>query len=213
MFGLAALAAVAAMAFVGGSSAMANGPSSLCKTHEDPCAAGNRATGVHMVAVGDTVLKTNVATVLCLGSLASGNTENGGLGSPLGITMTAITWTSCGTTAAHNNCDVLTTKLGLFDALTTSLNLGTATALGTEVLVECDLAIDLHCVYGGTVTGFKVEGAGHTAGAGNGMFTATELSVPKTGGFFCPNTSLWTALYEPLEKLYEVRSPRHSQAA
>src|SRR4051794_10011984 len=38
MFGLTALAAVAAMAFVGASSALATTSTSMCKVHQEPCA-------------------------------------------------------------------------------------------------------------------------------------------------------------------------------
>jgi hypothetical protein len=86
-------------------------------------------------------------------------------------------------------------------------NLGTATALGGEALVECNLGIlgTLHCVYGGPkVEGFSLEGALHQAGTGHGMFTTKELTVPiveKISGA-CPSESKFTALYEPLVHLW-----------
>jgi hypothetical protein len=201
MFGLAALAAVAAMAFVGASSAMGEN-TAICKVHEEPCASGNIAQTVHMVA-GTTILETDLTTVLCLGALGVGTTE--GLGAPAGYTITSLTWSNCGTTSAHNNCTVTTLQNGLLDVLKTALNLGTAAALGTEVLVECNILLGFHCIYGGgEVKGFKVEGALHTAGAGHGMFTAKELLVPKVGGLICPKESFWTALFEPLEHIYGV---------
>ncbi len=215
-FGLAAIAAVAAMAFVGASSAMATGHTALCKTHEDPCAEANLVKNIHMQA-GTTILKTSLATVLCLKSSAVAHAEHGGLSlllviehpsgekltiiDPLGFQVLTLTWENCGTNAAHNNCTVTNLKLPLIDLLKTALNLGTATVLGAEVLVNC-VGI-LHCVYGGKeITGFNVEGALHTAGAGHGMFTANELSVPNVGGLLCPSTSKWTALYEPLEHIF-----------
>ncbi len=202
MFGLAGLTVVAAMAFLGASSASANQSTALCKVHQEPCAANNLATSVHMVA-GITSLKTSIATVLCLSSLVQGTPEP--LGKPQGVTLTQVLWNNCGTNAAHNNCTVTTLKPGLIDVLKTALNLGTAEALNTQVLVFCDLFIDLHCVYGGaSVKGFSVEGALHTAAAGHGRFIAKELEVPNVSGAFCPEKSFWTASYEGLEHQYIV---------
>lgn len=199
VFSLAAVAAVAAMALVA-SSAMATGSTSMCKVNETPCAAGNQVKSLHMVA-GTSVLKTSILTVLCLSSLAQVPITTT-LGNPLKTgALTSLTWENCGSNAAHNNCTVTNLKLPTFDVLRTAAGLGEATALGAEVLVLCGES--LHCVYGGAaVTGFKVEGALHTAGAGHGMFTASELKVPKVSGFLCPAESKWTALYEPLEHVF-----------
>jgi hypothetical protein len=213
MFGLAVAAAVASMALLGASSAMAEGNTALCTVHQDPCLDANLVSGVHMVA-GITTLQTSVAKVLCLSSLAQGTVETDATtgkrlsasGKPLGVNVTALTWSNCGTNAAHNNCTVNTLKGGLIDLLRTALNLGTATILGSEVLVECNIGFTLHCVYGGEVAGFGVEGAGHNGGlAGNGMFNANALEVQRLKGLFCPEESKWTALYESLTALYGVK--------
>jgi hypothetical protein len=202
-FGLVAMAAIAAMAMLGAASAVASENTSLCKIHQEPCAEANRAKTVHFVA-GTTVLKTSILTVLCLSSLVKGEVEGTGLATapnPLGVKVTELLWNNCGSNTEHNNCEVKNLKLPLFDVLKTALNLGTAIALGPEVLVKCGES--LHCVYGGKeVKGFTVEGALHTTGAGHGMFTATELEVPFVSGFLCPSVSKWTALYEPLEHLF-----------
>jgi hypothetical protein len=216
MFGLAALTAVAAMAFVGASSAMAKENTALCKVHQEPCAEGNLVSSVHMIAL-DPILETSLATVLCEESLALGAVEKNektkkflaAAPEPLGVNITELTWKNCKTTgSATNNCTVTNLKLPLFDVLKTALNLGEATALGAEVLVKCTnipLIGELHCVYGGASVGpFAVEGALHKEKTGHGMFTATKLTVPKIKGTFCPETSKWTALYEPLEHLFIV---------
>lgn len=205
MFGLAAVAAVAAMAFIGASSASATS-TALCKVHQEPCAEANLVKSIHMVA-NDPILETSIATVLCASSLAVASV--GALAAPQKATVTTLTWTACKTVgSATENCTVTNLKLPVFDVLKTALNLGTAVALNPEVLVKCtNIPIfgELHCVYGGpAVEGFSVEGALHLAGTGHGMFTATKLTVPKVKGFFCPETSKWTALYEPLEHIYIV---------
>ena len=52
MFGLAALAALMAMAFVGVNSAMGE-ETALCKADENPCAAENIITHVHETTLSD----------------------------------------------------------------------------------------------------------------------------------------------------------------
>jgi hypothetical protein len=210
IFGLAAITAVAAMAFIGASSATA-GTTALCTANETPCADLNLASTVHLESVGSTVLLSSV-TVLCLKSLAQGNVEvNATTGkrlaaSNLGVKLTALTWEKCGTNAAHDNCTVSNLgELALFDVLRTVAGLGTANALAlnqthVRVLVNCS---GLHCIYGSpNVTGFTVESAGHNGAAHKGLFKAKGLTVPELSGFLCPNHSLWDALYESLTNLY-----------
>ncbi len=227
MIGFAAVAAVAAMALVGASSAMASQSTALCTKNENPCKtkAGleaekvatpteNVVSSVHFVNIGSPELKSTFLglpiTILCLESLALGTVEGTGLATapnPLGVSITELTWKKCGTNAEHNNCkEIKTLSLPLFDVLNTGENKGTAIALGptggtskTEVLVECTIAgVTLHCIYGGTeIKPFSVEGA-LVGSSGHGMFTATNLVVPMISGKNCPAESKWTALYEPL---------------
>jgi hypothetical protein len=72
MFGLAALAAVAAMAFVGATPASATFDTQLCKVNEGLlCPAGQAQTHFHLVLVPGTVWKLlNPITILCLGALS-----------------------------------------------------------------------------------------------------------------------------------------------
>jgi len=201
MLGLAAVAAIAAMAFLGASSAAAL-PTSLCKEASESleCPAGQRAHEFTMAA-GTTVLKTSLLTVLCLGSKGTGVvTSANNLGTPLQVEVTSLAWESCGSNAEHTNCTVENVALPTFDVLKTEADLGEATALGASVHVTCS---GLNCYYGGAAVGpFVVESSGHTEGSGKGMFTASELSVPKVKGFLCPKESFWTALYEPTEALW-----------
>jgi hypothetical protein len=201
---LSATMAIAGMALLGTSSATA-GNTALCIIHESPCAVPNRVSSVHFVS-STTTLLTSLVNILCLSSLFSGTTENGGLGNPLGITVNSLTFSNCGTTAAHNNCTKTVLKPGLIDILRTALQLGTATWLGLEVLVECLISggITLHCVYGGAaVTGFVVEGALHAGGGGHGKITGS-LTLPKVSGLLCPATDIWDIVYESLSHFFLV---------
>jgi hypothetical protein len=201
MIGLAGVAAIAAMAFVGASSAMANGPTALCKTNEEPCQAANLTGHVHFESVGEPTLSTTSPnlTIKCLSSLALGDAEE--LGNPTGVTLTQLTWTGCYTAPfVSHNCTVTTVVPGLIDVLRTLPNLGTATALGTEVKVTCGAVIN--CIYGGpTITGLTVEGALHNGSASHGKLKAPGIAVPKVKGL-CPSASTWNAEYESLEHIF-----------
>ncbi len=204
MFGLTALVAVAAMALVGASSAMASESTALCKVNEEVCASGNQVKAIHMVTVGEPLLHTNILDVRCLSSLAQATVGALGTAPTAQVaTVTSLTWTGCGQGENKtHNCEVTTLKNPTFDVLRTAPNKGTAIALNAEVLVLCSGF--LHCVYGGKeVKPFTIEGSSATAG--NGMFTATKLSIPVVSGFLCPSTSEWTALYEPLEKIFGAK--------
>jgi hypothetical protein len=202
MIGLAAVAAIAAMAFVGASSAMANGPTALCKVNEEPCAPGNLTGHVHFESTEEPTLETETPklTVKCLSSLALGDAE--ALGNPTGVTLTELLWTGCylAPFSGTHNCTVKTEATGLIDVLRTAANLGTATALGTEVRVTCGAVIN--CVYGGpTITGLTVEGALHNGSTSHGRLKAPGIAVPKVKGL-CPASSKWTATYESLEHIF-----------
>ncbi len=205
MFGLAAIAAVAAMAFIGASSASATS-TALCKVNEDPCAAGNQLSSLHMTNTAGTLGELLAIggielTVLCLNILAQA--EVLALGSPLSVHTKELNLTNCGTNAGHNNCTVNTAiKLPLFDLLKTGANLGQLTALSGEALVRCVIAgiIVIDCTYNGTGLSFTVEGALHSgAGTGHGMLTSNGTELPlASGGGLCPEKSIIHGLLEPL---------------
>jgi hypothetical protein len=201
MIGFVAVAAVA-MAFIGAGSAMANGPTALCKVNEEPCAAGNLTGHVHFESVGEPTLLTASPKleIKCLSSLALGDAE--ALGNPTGITVSALTWTGCylAPFSGTHNCTVKTENLGLIDVLRTAANLGTATALSTEVRVTCGAVIN--CVFGGaSTTGLTVEGALHNGSNSHGNLSAPGISVPKVKGL-CPSIAVWVAEYESLEHIF-----------
>jgi hypothetical protein len=202
MIGFAAVAAIAAMAFAGAGSAMANGTTALCKVNEEPCAPGNLTGHIHFESVGEPTLETfspNL-TLKCLSSLALGDAE--ALGNPTGVTLTQLTWTGCylAPFSGTHNCTYTTEVPGLIDVLRTAANLGTATLLGTEIRLTCGAVIN--CVYGGpTITGLTVEGALHNGSTSHGKLKAPGIALPKKKGL-CPAVSTWTAEFESLEHFF-----------
>jgi hypothetical protein len=227
MLGLASVAAVAAMAFLGASSAMASEtiPTALCyeESAELECPTLQQ---VHLESflAKTTTLVTSLATVLCLHSVAIAEAEEKLLakaGETLNFLLEpkseklpqgGLTFEECGLASggeAHNNCEVTVNQLPLLQILKTAADLGTATInplLAAKVHVKCGSTID--CEYSEPVENkpFSIESSGHTVGAGNGMLSANELEVKKlAGGLFCPKVSKWTALYEPLKPIW-IRS-------
>jgi hypothetical protein len=92
---------------------------------------------------------------------------------------------------------------GLADLTLTAAGLGTAVALDAEVLVECNIFLTLHCVYGAKKSAASPLKAHYNGGAaGHGMFKANGVVVPNISGAFCPDETTWTALFEPLERVY-----------
>jgi hypothetical protein len=208
MFGLAGIAAVAAMAFVGATSAMATS-TVLCDEHvEAKCPAGHELASVHAVNTAGTVgiLLNSTADVLCLNVLVQAASL--GLAAPLQLHPSVFSITGCGTTSAHNNCTVTVENtaelpLPLFLLLRTALNVGTLSVDGGFTRVKCTIGgfIKIDCTYSGNELSFSAAGAGGTNG--NGMLTASNspASLVKGNGL-CPETSSLDGLLEPLVATY-----------
>jgi len=192
-FGLAALAAVAAMAFLGATSASAETSTQMCKTHTGlTCGAGNAVTSHHMVLASGTVGKLlSSTTVLCLNILIEATPL--GLGSPQSLHTTSFTFTGCGTGSAHDNCAVTTTEQPLANLLKTGLDEGVlAFTNGQQRTVCANLGID--CVY---------DGAEMEVSVGGQHLTASETPTTELGGkFFCPNEGFVDGLFETLTNTY-----------
>jgi len=190
MFGLAALAAVAAMAFVGVTSASATN-TVLCKANELTCEATNKIEHATVTGLStNATLLSSLATVLCDHSIVSGKVLL--LANPLVGHIEKITFTICEEDTFGTECTVTTNNAGLLKLLKTGANAGSLTAEGAEALVSCP-EIGLHCNYGNPTTSLAVAGSQGTALA---VITATKVKLPEIGNkFFCPNESFWDATY------------------
>ncbi|HEX6753775.1 MAG TPA: hypothetical protein VF093_09355 [Solirubrobacterales bacterium] len=193
MFGLTALAAVAAMAFVGATSASAETSTQICKAHTGlTCGAGDAVTSHHMVLASGTVGQL-LATinVLCLGILIDATPL--GLGKPQSIHTTSFSFTGCGTGSGHNNCTVTVPEQPLADLLKTGLEEGVLIFTNGRLRTVCsNLGVD--CLYDGEGMEFNV---------GGGHLTATETPTNELGGkFFCLDQGVVDALYETLTDAY-----------
>jgi hypothetical protein len=179
MFGLAALAAVAAMAFVGATSASALFNTQLCKV-DSGLLCSEPQTHVHNVLVEGTVGKLLAGiNVLCLGVLVEN--EALGLGSPQVIhTKEAggLTFSGCGTGSGHNNCTVTVQEAPLSHLLKIGKNIAVLVNLSGRTRLQCaNLGID--CTYDLAGSEFEAEGE---------ILTAEETPTIELGGkFFCPD--------------------------
>jgi hypothetical protein len=193
MLGLSTIAALAAMAFVGASSASA-GPTALCSIHVDPCPAGFQQVGHFEALAVDVLLLTQAGPILCTHSVLLGNAL--GLNIPLVIHVTYLDFLNCN--IAGNPCEVITLETGLALLLRTALNHGLLQLHNTRFLVNC-FAPFIHCVYGGLPLALAL---GHNAALNElaTIHTNGALWEP-VGGMFCPPGDL------KLDALYRINLP------
>ncbi len=182
MFGLAALAAVAAMAFVGATTASAETDTALCTEHNEEtgllCPKGSEATLSHLTLLEGTVgkLLSSLVTVLCLGVLIEATPL--ALGNPQEVHTLESAYTGCGTGSAHNNCTVTVEEEPLGSLLKTGLDEGSLSVLSGRVRLVCS-SPSINCVY---------DTAGSLFSAGAGMLTAEKTPTKELGGkLICPN--------------------------
>jgi hypothetical protein len=184
-FGLAALAALLAMAFVGASSAMGE-LTSLCKADENPCSETNAITHVHETSVGKAALESSLPTIECTVLFLG----DGSLGTPLVISGT-FTYSSC-----NNFCSVKEEGgPAELEVLKTAAELGEV-SYQFLINVKCPF---INCNYIGE--GLK----GHDLGPlkathANGEVDITEQNTEKESGS-CPEESFLSIETTPLEQV------------
>jgi hypothetical protein len=187
MFGLAALAALMAMAFAGASSAMA-GSTQLCTSDPANGTCTTAVTHVHETTLAgeQAILKNSILTVEC--DVLFLSTKVGALGAPQ-VIEGEFTYTNCtsGCTVTEESPPA-TTKI-----LRTASEEGTVTGEG-EVHVNC---IGLNCYYNGE--GLKGAAKGPLVSKEtNGEVFLNEQVTKKTKGLFCPKEGKLTIRTTPL---------------
>jgi hypothetical protein len=189
MFGLAALAALMAMAFVGAGSAMA-GNTQLCQSDQAKCT--NPVTHVHETTLAGkkAVLKTSLATIEC--DVLFLSTSVGGLGAPQ-IIKGNFTYSNCGA-----SCTV-TEENGPAEIEVLREGFETGSVVG-EGLVHANCF--LNCRYNGTGLEGTANGPLLPSTETNGEVTLEEQETNKESGTFCPKTSLLTITTTPLSPVY-----------
>jgi hypothetical protein len=191
MFGLAALAALMAMAFVGASSAMA-GSTTLCTADGSGCGVSH----VHETTLSGTKAKllTSFLTVEC-DALFLGSTSGGTLASPL-VIVGNFTYTNCGGCSATEVSSSSTIKVLKVAGTEKSKVTGEG-----EVFVDCGSSFE--CTYDGE--GLEGTGKGPlSASETNGEVSLSEQTTHKVPGsdFFCPKEGKLDITTTPLSATY-----------
>lgn len=200
--GLLVAVSLAAMALAIPSAAAAES-TSLCKGHFETCPEGLRVELGVMETVGEgpKFLMGILGTVECQEALVAFAPEPEPETSPLKLGIIESLWVGCH--LGNNACEVEDLALEDLALQRTSLNLGTVTWLGDELQISC--VGRPVCKYGPEFL-LQAEGSFHTAEAGLGMVTASEVPIKKTaGGIFCASTIKLDALFEFQEVAEEER--------
>jgi hypothetical protein len=185
MLGLAAIAAMGLMAFLGAGSASAT---VLCTTTDTPdCSVGwdypanttidASLNGTATLEAGSTKLDT------CTGGTVHGFTSNtGSTTTTVSGSIDELTWTGC-----TNTTDTLTNG-SLEIHWISGTHDGTVTGKGSEVTVN---TLGVTCTYG-TGSGTDLG----TLESGTEPKLKISTTVPKiAGSFICPSNASWTAEY------------------
>jgi len=193
MFGLCVITAVAAMALVGTTSAMAES-TALCEedTAELGCEEALQASHVHFnTPSGEPahVLSTTV-NIVC-DTLYLGDTLE--LGSPL-VIHGNFTYSNCKREGTATSCSAKELSSdSLLELLKTGTELGTVST-EFEVLFECPLIF--HCVFNGTGQKWTAVGPLHEEPG------ESKTTLNKVRGLLCPKTAVLDIWLEPLTALY-----------
>jgi hypothetical protein len=195
MLGLAAVAALSLVAFIGTSAASAAN-TTLCNTASNPCPAANQyASGTTLNAALQTgtnaVLTTSGGlfnpTVTCTASTVRVVTS-AQTGNPLPGSVTALTFTGCTSANPTGTCTVTVNNLPYTGNINyTAPGNGSMTVNSPNVTVACS---------GLPTCSYTAASATGTVTGGNPAtvaFTSVPLSV--AGGFGCPTGASWTATY------------------
>jgi hypothetical protein len=190
--GLAAFAALMAMASLGASSAIA-GNTELCMADESPCAAGNAIAHVHE----ETVAGAPVTMLTSLGNITANALFLGltlGLGAPLVIHGN---FTYTGALRNGNACTITEVSASaLIEVLRTAAETATITP-EFEINVHCGPFIN--CTYNG---GGQGTAKGPLLAAPNGESSTSEAVMHHVGGGICPETFKLDIRMTPLLATY-----------
>jgi hypothetical protein len=193
MFGLAAIAAVAAMAFVGASSATAT-TTQLCSNHTGACVEPGT---IHAESEGKGVLLNSFQQVECnvliLSTHLKGLAAAGSGGQIDHVLAGDLRYTNC------EPCTVTVLTGGLLFGLRTGHEVGTITGTGFKVKVTCFLFFN--CVYtSAALTGVALGPL--LSANGTSLIHFNKAPVTSESGGLCPPTAELDVLFKTLDLLY-----------
>ncbi len=198
VFGLTVIAAIAAMALLGASSATAMN-TALCSSNESgalTCAAANQFKTIHAVAKG-VVFLTPEGPITCEESLLSLTLL--GLAAPQVGHVTSLTWKGCTNGAVV--CTVTTTSLGTELFLKTAVNLAIGQFHNMELSFKCNIFFE--CKYGGLPTLHVVGASLLDDNTGNGGIKSDGSGLTSTSPLdFCPGEIVPDLFWGALSPVY-----------
>lgn len=192
MLGLAALAALMAMAFVGASSAMASS-TQLCST--DPATSCTAVTHVHETTLAGhkAVLKTSSTTVECDVLFLSTTGGVGALGAPQ-VIKGNFTYSNCGGCTVTEENGPVEIKV-----LKTATETGTVTGEG---LVKVVCSGFFTCSYNGEGLSGAAKGPLASTETNGEVKLVEQLTQEEGEKFFCPDEAKLTITTTPLAATY-----------
>jgi hypothetical protein len=214
MFGLALIAAVAATALIGASSALAAESTALCKVSTSPCPEKSiypsgtvvKTQLLHQTASSAENLKNvspslllgpgEVVEVRCWESSASGKTTTGLVKEgPVQGTLETLSFSHCFHKSGVS-CTVTINKLGSLTLQKTGVNVGEAKVNGVKATVVCGIVFE--CVYKTEELPLSAKGTGSLGEVAE--LTAKQAKLTKEGiGVGCPSEAFFDAGYEITE--------------
>lgn len=188
ILGLALLAALAAMAFMGAGTASAT---KLCSVNTSPCPAGNTygkgtAIKAQLTPGTNSVMSSGFVTISCSSSTMSGKTTSeGGAGAVTGE-ISSVTWKNC--TSNLGSCTAT--------ALNTPWKVEVSGSGGSGTMSVSNPGGKFTC--GGVTCEYAASKASVSANGGSpATIKASGVSFSKIGGsFLCSSTASWTSTYE-----------------
>jgi hypothetical protein len=183
ILGLAVVAAMAMMAFIGAGTASATG-GVVCSTATNPCTS-QWPTGTTLDAslVGSAKLTAEGVTLdTCTGGTVHGPLDQGSATTMARWTVSTLDWSNCTVTTT-------TTEGGTLDV--TGLAGGSGTVYATGFKVTTNTSFFGSCVW---TAGTKKHMGTLTEGVGTAVKLKINVSVERVSGV-CPSTANWEAEY------------------
>jgi hypothetical protein len=180
--GLAAVAAMALMAFVGAGTASATTLTGVGG------AVLKTGTTIHVVSSGTNTMTTSFLNIQCSTSKAAGSTSNE-TGTAITINVTERTTEGC-------NCEVVVLKTGTLSITWTSGNSGTVRSSGAEITASCSTIFgNVHCIYATNNTDMGTLVGSATTGATATLNTSADIPRLSTSAL-CNEKGTWDANYK-----------------
>jgi len=189
--GLMLVTAVATMALIGVSSAMAE-TTALCKADESPCKEANQVTEVSFEANNNISILSPLEGGYGYECNAALSATVSQLGETQTLTAQSLTYSSC-----NKGCTRTTEMLGTFTVL--KIGVEKAEIVANEFTVKVSCSGFSNCVYASEGLTGTLKGDLLTE---NGHITYFEAPLKLVSGVFCPKEALFDALFESTEPIY-----------